>query len=299
MESPLERGNRRNNPATQGGGNQPDPNIPATMAATYPSPAPSCLPSFSAPKIAPQVSEAQNPKETPHGAAKNAKEFYKQLYTIADHRKRSSNKRKKHCNIDEGGRDKKRQAVDNICNEGTSAAGAGLTDLGKQESFLRDRDEHEHMQLLKRDTDPNDAQASHDLTQLYGSMISFGYGKCKLVDHQKWELDGFGTTLYHHQVIGVSWMLGRELYPSGPKGGILADEMGLGKTVQLLACMSQNLPKKRSNARKTLVVAPKRLLLQWFNEIQSHWPKNKEIRASIYAAGSLMTDAQWEKDDIM
>lgn len=198
MESSSERGNSGAGPATQRSGNQPDPDIPATMAPTYPSPAPSSLFSFSAPNNPLRISENLDRKQTPNGAAKNAKDYYKQLYAI-------TGKRKKHSNVDEGGRAKKRQAMDDGREDGTSPASAGLADITIQSSRFDDRDENEHMQLLKKEANPGDAQADKDLTQLYRSMVSFGHGKCKLVD-QKWELDGFGTSLYHHQVIGVSWM---------------------------------------------------------------------------------------------
>jgi len=242
--------------------------------------------------------EKSDRDKTPQGAAKNAKDYYRQLYAVSEQHKQLSSKRKKHGNADEGGRAKKRQAVDNVCTDGTSAASAGMADISVQGFTLDDRDSNEHMQRLKRDVDPGNSQADQDLTELYRSMVSFGHGKCKLVD-KKWELDGFGTSLYHHQVIGVSWMLGRELYPTGPRGGILADEMGLGKTVQLLACMSQNLPKKKSRATKTLIIAPKRLLRQWSSEIKSHWSKKKRIIPCIYAANLAATGTDWEDHDIM
>lgn len=93
-------------------------------------------------------------------------------------------------------------------------------------------------------------------------------------------------------------MLGREMHPKGPKGGILADEMGLGKTVQVLACMSQNLPSKKSKATKTLVIAPKKLLCQWLDEIENHC-RNNMTRAFIYSAGGTLSDRQLKSNEIM
>lgn len=67
-----------------------------------------------------------------------------------------------------------------------------------------------------------------------------------------------------YQTDGVQFMLKRELTSKplyGAKGGILADEMGLGKTIQLFGLMVSNV------VQKTLIVLPKALLEQWFNEI--------------------------------
>lgn len=75
--------------------------------------------------------------------------------------------------------------------------------------------------------------------------------------------------------------------------------MGLGKTLQLLACMSQNPPRKHSKAEKTLIVVPKRLLWQWRSEIKRHWSKKKKIRPFVYEANSGKNDENWEDHDIM
>lgn len=68
--------------------------------------------------------------------------------------------------------------------------------------------------------------------------------------------DGFSYK--PHQVVGVNWMLEREL--STPMGGILCDEMGLGKTIQM-AGLLKNSPTARG--AKTLLVAPVAVLGQW------------------------------------
>lgn len=154
-------------------------------------------------------------------------------------------------------------------------------------------------QLLRVDVNLDDPQACRDLHQLHDAVASFGQGRCKLDKNNKWQLDNFGTSLYHHQVIGVSWMLSRELHPIAPAGGILADEMGLGKTVQILACMSQNIPAKKSKANQTLIIVPKRLITQWYDEIKAHCSHKRMKRVFIYTANGVMMDAQWKDHNIM
>jgi SNF2 family DNA or RNA helicase len=76
------------------------------------------------------------------------------------------------------------------------------------------------------------------------------------------------TTLYApYQVEGVRWMIERELDESDlegdvvSKGGIVADEVGLGKTLMAISMIVAN-PKK-----KTLILLPKSLIMQWREQI--------------------------------
>lgn len=71
-----------------------------------------------------------------------------------------------------------------------------------------------------------------------------------------------------YQTEGVKWMLAREK-DSKISGGFLCDEMGLGKTVQTIATMHLN-PKP-----KTLIVVPKSIVSQWFQEITRFAPSWK------------------------
>ncbi|KAI1735364.1 SNF2 family N-terminal domain-containing protein [Xylaria scruposa] len=84
------------------------------------------------------------------------------------------------------------------------------------------------------------------------------------------------TALLNHQVIGVSWMLGRELCKEGPWGGILGDEMGMGKTLQALGCIVSNRPTESDlemHSKTTLIVAPATSIEQWKDEIRKHTSK--------------------------
>ncbi len=211
----------------------------------------------------------------------------------------SGRKRKRRQNAKDDDRLKKHRVVDGLDGDGATAASAALPGghaLPKKgpADFRAD----EQMQLVMKDANLEDPQVVQDLERLYTALISFDFGKPKFVDG-KWKLKGFGTTLFHHQLIGVSWMLSREQHLTGPKGGILADDMGLGKTVELLACMSQNLPSKGSRATKTLIIAPKRLLAQWYDEIGRHCSNKKMKNIFIYEARGMQANSQLEEHNIM
>jgi len=49
-----------------------------------------------------------------------------------------------------------------------------------------------------------------------------------------WRVPDMRTALMNHQVLGVDWMLNREIQPKVPKGGLLADAMGIGKVCKFL-----------------------------------------------------------------
>jgi hypothetical protein len=252
----------------------------------------------------------------PGKRAKNARDYWKQIHGHLEQRNQPGKKRKGDSGTEDHGRRKKCRAentlatphvvrsqdmlpaADDADGAGSPLASVELNTVSMQRASLDEMDEEGQMQLLKKDVNLDDPQARQDLCHLYNAVLSFGRGKCKLADG-KWDLDGFGTSLFHHQVIGVSWMLSRELHPTEPKGGILADEMGMGKTVQLLACISQNLPGKSSKALKTLIIAPKRLLCQWYTEIKRHCSNKKMKRVLIYAASRGMMNSEWEEANIM
>jgi SNF2 family DNA or RNA helicase len=46
-------------------------------------------------------------------------------------------------------------------------------------------------------------------------------------------LEGMKTSLKNHQLIGSSFLRGREISKNPPRGGMLSDEMGFGKTVMM------------------------------------------------------------------
>lgn len=90
-------------------------------------------------------------------------------------------------------------------------------------------------------------------------------------------IPGMRITLLPHQIIGVAWLIKKEL--GSDKGGILADAMGLGKTIQMIATMVKNPPERKSEdkRRSTLIVAPVSLLSQWKKEIEEKTDLNYSI----------------------
>jgi SNF2 family DNA or RNA helicase len=73
---------------------------------------------------------------------------------------------------------------------------------------------------------------------------------------------------YEHQLIGIEWMLDKEINgtdtegPSGKAkvfGGLQCDDMGLGKTIQTMAVLKNNVK------RRTLIVAPVAMLPTWID----------------------------------
>jgi len=80
-----------------------------------------------------------------------------------------------------------------------------------------------------------------------------------------------GRLIAPYQREGVLWMLLRELGKSAVRGGFLCDEMGLGKTVQLIATILGN------PGKKTLIIVPKSIVIQWGEEIVKFAPKLKVV----------------------
>ena len=88
-----------------------------------------------------------------------------------------------------------------------------------------------------------------------------------------WTVRGMTTSLLDHQIIGVDWMLEKELSEQKPRGGLVADMMGMGKTMQVIATMVLNRPPADAGLRipkPTLIIAPTALLQQWASEINHH-----------------------------
>jgi SNF2 family DNA or RNA helicase len=283
------------------------------MMILSPSPTPSAAPSLVSSSLLSRAHTEQYGAKTPNSGAKNAKDYWERKYRVLELQLQPGKKRKNGGHTEDHDRTKRRHATNGTAitqmapdlikaesadEDEPTVASAELDSISTQESGLNNIDKNEEMRLLKRNVNLDDPQAVHDFHQLHNSVMSFGDGKCNLVDG-KWKLKGFGTSLYHHQVIGVSWMLSRELHPTAPKGGILADDMGLGKTVQILACMSQNQPARKSKALKTLIIAPKRLLCQWSNEIIRHCSNTKMGLVFTYAAKEAKSNSEWKQGTIM
>lgn len=139
--------------------------------------------------------------------------------------------------------------------------------------------------------------AASDRQKLLQASKAFGFAKVKAVDG-KWKVKGMNSTLYHHQLLGAQWMLGRELAGKPPAGGLLTDAMGLGKTVQTLACMIGNPPQAEDidrGCKATLIVVPSAVVDQWMDEIRHHaeeksFPKILHYKASKKIPMAILLD---------
>lgn len=83
----------------------------------------------------------------------------------------------------------------------------------------------------------------------------------------------FQGSLDLHQKKGINWMLNK--LDKG-KGCLLADDMGLGKTIQIIGTLLYlKNHGKINNMNKALILVPKALVKQWFNEIKKFTPTLK------------------------
>ncbi|RDW92365.1 hypothetical protein BP5796_01759 [Coleophoma crateriformis] len=133
-------------------------------------------------------------------------------------------------------------------------------------------------------SDGDKRTARKTLRDLKEATKRFGRGNMKACDG-KWALKGLKTPLYHYQVIGVDFMISRELANEGeikvggPSGGFLCDKMGLGNTLQVLATAVANPPQQRANnnADPSLIVAPTSVISQWKSECTKQLGNNFEV----------------------
>ncbi|KAF8804469.1 hypothetical protein BYT27DRAFT_7243611 [Phlegmacium glaucopus] len=101
-----------------------------------------------------------------------------------------------------------------------------------------------------------------------------------LQTHQE-HLPGMDIPLMTHQILGVAWMVEKEL--GSFKGGCLADEMGLGKTIQMMSLIVKN-QSTDPLCKTTLILAPLALLDQWKMEIETK--TNCGLKCLIYHGNS-------------
>lgn len=142
-----------------------------------------------------------------------------------------------------------------------------------------------------------------DKNQLEKASKVFGQRMCSTTGEGQWRISGMNSDLAHYQMLGASFMRGREqLDESGtplhdPAGGLQCDEMGLGKTVMAIAVMANDRYRdsKKNGAlfgKPTLIVAPSSLLHQWKEEIYKH--------AELGVVGPVtMFTSSSDKDDVI
>ena len=105
-----------------------------------------------------------------------------------------------------------------------------------------------------------------------GSSVGAVFAAYASLDYK---LPNIMASLRDYQVVGFKWL---KLLNKYHLGGILADEMGLGKTLEvitLLSSLDSNLP--------VLIISPKSLIFNWYNEINRFNSNLKVI--SIYGDG--------------
>ncbi|OGO79807.1 MAG: hypothetical protein A2Y21_03330 [Clostridiales bacterium GWC2_40_7] len=90
--------------------------------------------------------------------------------------------------------------------------------------------------------------------------------------------------LRHYQICGVNWMMFLSKYGMG---GILADDMGLGKTLQILALLQCSHGQGTS-----IVVCPKTLINNWYEEVMKFTP---EMKVLIPEGSAAQRKSQIEK----
>lgn len=142
----------------------------------------------------------------------------------------------------------------------------------------------------------------NDKKKIKKAVSAFGSGNVKAQDG-RWKLKGMKSCLYHYQLIGVQWMVERELTDANPHGGLLADSMGLGKTVQTLACMVANRPMDldiKRNVVATLIVVPAAVINQWEKEIKLHTERGVFEKVILYTrAGKLKPEVLSSVDIVL
>jgi superfamily II DNA or RNA helicase len=84
----------------------------------------------------------------------------------------------------------------------------------------------------------------------------------------------FKGELRDYQRDGLSWMTFLRDFNFG---GCLADDMGLGKTVQFIAMLMQHQQTTKKKTGPTLIVVPRSLIFNWYNECERFGPRLKVL----------------------
>lgn len=92
------------------------------------------------------------------------------------------------------------------------------------------------------------------------------------------------SSLRNYQLEGFKWL---KTLKEFNLSGILADEMGLGKTIQTIAFLQKEF--ENGDLKNSIIICPKSLIYNWFDEIKKFAPKlkvliysgNKNIRLQL------------------
>ena len=128
------------------------------------------------------------------------------------------------------------------------------------------------------------------MNQLLGGYIEEGSDTWREIDKKLLNADkkpknlkkALKDILRPYQQDGLAWL---QAMKSTGFNAILADEMGLGKTIQALSLLSSD--KKENKGRPSLVICPKSLIDNWFNECQKFTP---ELKANVISGIDRVLD---------
>ncbi|KAI0805385.1 SNF2 family N-terminal domain-containing protein [Xylaria sp. FL0064] len=186
---------------------------------------------------------------------------------------------------DEGGQQKRRKANDkaSVPQPDRDATFLPAVPVGRKE---KSREELRQAILA---AGKNISFSQPRIDDLNTAARSLGLPDCQGPE-DKWSIEGLLRPLYHHQLLALHFMLGRELSLDAPYGGLNADAMGLGKTVEALATMVMNPPAEGDNqeGRKvTLWVAPKNSHAQIRDAVRKFCCPTKLSNVLIYDKAAL------------
>ncbi|KAF7928190.1 hypothetical protein EAE99_004948 [Botrytis elliptica] len=176
--------------------------------------------------------------------------------------------------------------------------------LDKEESpGIEASSKKEYFDLVLRNirTDGRIHNCRGDKTALKIAGESFGRANVKYKSENTWNMKGLKTALYHHQLLGASWTLGREFDPAGPPGGLVCDVMGLGKTVEILATIVGNPRPEGAEGREigpTLIVVPSSISAQWVSEAAKHLADDS-LNVILYAKSQKLSRNTLIKADLV
>ncbi|MDG1893359.1 MAG: SNF2-related protein [Fuerstiella sp.] len=104
----------------------------------------------------------------------------------------------------------------------------------------------------------------------------------------------FKGELRDYQRDGLSWMTFLRDFNFG---GCLADDMGLGKTVQFIAMLMQHQGSSKKKTAPTLIVVPRSLIFNWYNECEKFGPRLKVLDYTGMERANLRDD--FDNNDVI
>ncbi|KAL2060765.1 hypothetical protein VTL71DRAFT_9407 [Oculimacula yallundae] len=145
-------------------------------------------------------------------------------------------------------------------------------------------------------------QNNIDQKEMQAKTVTLGLNMLKPQGTMFWNLRGVATSLYNHQVLGVTFAVAKECADEAPYGTIIADQMGLGKTIQAISIMVANPPSSEDLSKKiqgTLIICPAHLQDQWRAEFRKHTPDIGEDILQFVKADKSLNLTRLQKETIV